>query len=480
MSNVMNNSTSRVRSSLKKVLPMIITIAITGAMLLSAMGSDSGLQAAAFAQSPVTSVVKPKVLPQVPPPSLGLPPEPSITDWQPRGRAAAGGIIIITGQGLRPAEFEAVVGSTGAAVGPLKPRLPVRLATSTSTRIELEVPDAAVGITGSLVVAHHLAKARTLETNYRISAPAPFIAELNAGANVYPFVKKNIQIKIGEFSAARLDVDQVTFGGSCRFVKSSNISYGTRDRSVDLSLTFSISGWFETSGNCSLDVSLKPLTAGGAALAPIRLSAPFSVSAPVQYSFADTAALKTRLQPTLSHFGVGSFCNGTLPIGGPVGIVDSGGDFSILTRGGPLDVSCEFRTKEWILPEGVRLKGISWGTSSQGNRCGNAGSFSGTFPSVNFPLTRGTIVVRPNADQPATDFFVFSDKELVVDGVSYMANLAGPRTMIKPFVLGTQCVSSAVPLQTSAGTSLPTLDPQSFRVILESLILEGPPNLTLP
>jgi len=432
------------------------------------------------AQLPV-SPVAPKVSPRLPSLSDATrPPAPNVTDWQPRGRAVVGGTIVITGRDFRPAEFEAVVGPAGAAVGPLKPRLPVRLKTSSSTRIELDVPDTALGVTGPLIVAHHLTQARTLETSYRIDALTPKIAEVSAGATVYPFVKKLLQIKVAEFPAARIDVDRVTFGGSCRFVKSSNISYGAKDRAADLSVNFSISGWFETSGNCSLDVVLTPLAANGAPLPSVRLNAPFTVNPPVKYTFSDTAALKSRLQPALTKFGVGSFCNGKPPIGDPLGIVDSDGDFSIVTRGGPLDVSCTFRTKEWILPEGVRLSSIDWVTSRAGNRCGDAGTFSGTFPSQDFPLNRGAVVVRPQAEQPSTDFFAFSDSELVVDGVSFASNLHGPTTMIKPFVIGTQCVPNTTFLGTADGTSPPTLDPQSYRVILKSLVLEGPPNLTLP
>ena len=75
---------------------------------------------------------------------------------------------------------------------------------------------------------------------------------------------------------------------------------------------------------------------------------------------------------------------------------------------------------------------------------------------------------------------VFSDKELVSDGVSFASNLAGPRTMIKPLYLGMQCASMATVLTDSSGTHPPTLDPQAYRITLEKLVLEGPPNLTLP
>jgi hypothetical protein len=130
----------------------------------------------------------------------------------------------------------------------------------------------------------------------------------------------------------------------------------------------------------------------------------------------------------------------------------------------------------------VRLSSIDWKTSSAGNRCGDKGRFGNLniLPGTDLPFNRGAVVVRPQAKQPLTDFFAFSDSELVVDGVSFLSNFHRPRTMIKPFVIGTQCVSNATFLGTADGTSPPTLDPQSYRVTLESLVLEGPPNLTLP
>ena len=38
----------------------------------------------------------------------------------------------------------------------------------------------------------------------------------------------------------------------------------------------------------------------------------------------------------------------------------------------------------------------------------------------------------------------------------------------------------ATVLSTSSGRFGPTIDPQSYRITLESLVLEGPPGLTLP
>ena len=71
-----------------------------------------------------------------------------------------------------------------------------------------------------------------------------------------------------------------------------------------------------------------------------------------------TDDLKSRSEPR--PIVLGSICTGTLPNGAKVGIDDDGSDFSVVIRGGPIGVECSFRTKEWILPEGVTLKEIEW------------------------------------------------------------------------------------------------------------------------
>lgn len=429
--------------------------------------------ATALAQAPAPVAKTPPSLPE---PTLfqqGLPPPPDVRDWSPRGRAPFGGIIVITGQGFRPKEFLAVI-------GPAKFRLPVRLATSTSSRIELDVPTQALGQAGDFVVGHQDTQAVTLEQNYRVDTLLPSLAPLSVGNSVYPFVLTNFTVRVLEFPGARLDPDDVTFRGSCGFVKRSGVVHAPVDRAANLSLSFGIQGWFQGSGSCQLEVVLRPLAPNGSPLSTIQLAGPLSLPAPQLYTFNSTGEITARFQPVLRHFGVGSICEATAnPSLGiqASGVTTIGSDMQILTRGGPLDVSCTFKTKEWILPEGVRLKEIHWKSAKVGNRCGLAGSFSQTFPSVSPSLTRGTVVVKPDADQAASSFFTFSDTQLVVDGVTFASNLSGPRTMILPFTLGTQCVSTLTVLVTVQGKFGPTIDPQSYGIVLDKVVFEGPPGL---
>ena len=413
------------------------------------------------AQTPVSRVV-----PSVPDPIMGLPPGPPVGDWQPRGRAIIGGTIVITGQNFRPADFE-------AAIGPAKIKLPVRLAASTSTRIELQVPDAALGIRGTLAVGYPGTRGTVLETDYRIDPLTPSVIEASAGTSITPFLKRPLVVRIREFPGARANADNITFTG-CGFHKHAGVSYGTIDRDADLSLRIAIDGWFDRRGTCQLGVNVPALSATGASLGTVQVTTPFSVDAPQQYVIDNTQQLTTKLGATLVHFSVGNICESSTN-----GVTSSSSDFAVISRGGPLDVECVFRTAAWLLPPGVRLAAIEWSSARTGNRCGLNGDFSHTLPSVSFNLTRGTVVVRPDADQPVTDFFAFGDNSIVDDGVTFGSNLNGPRTVIKPLTIGIQCVSSLTVLSTGSGTFPPTTDPQSFTFILRRIVLEGPPGMSM-
>lgn len=78
-----------------------------------------------------TPISNPTTLPTVLP---LLPAGPPVGDWQPKNRAVIGGTIVITGSNFRPADLVVVIASD-------KKRLPVRVASSTSSRIEVDVPD---------------------------------------------------------------------------------------------------------------------------------------------------------------------------------------------------------------------------------------------------------------------------------------------------------------------------------------------------
>ena len=402
-----------------------------------------------------------------------MPPGPTITDWQPRGHVAVGGTLTLTGPALNP-------GSLIVVIGPSKKRLHIVQAQSTATRVVLDISQDDLA-QGTLAVGFPNTAGTVLDTNYAVTFPQPSLASADAGADIYPFVKRSLTVTVREFPGTSVDGDEVGFGGTCHFAKQSGVTYVANQRAADLSIRVSVIGYFTSSGTCDLQMTLKPHSETGALMPSVVLSAPFVIKQPVSYTFNDTRGLANRLAPlTSTNAGLGSICTGTLPNGNVVGQTEIGADFAVIERGGPGDVSCGFRTKEWLLPEGVRLKQITWRVSRQGNRCQLFGSVSSTLPLINILPTRGTVFVKPEASMLASDFFAFGDKDIVYDGVSYATNLSGPRTLIVPMTLAVQCASMALPLQTSSGTSFPTTDPQSYAIILDSVVLEGPPGLTLP
>lgn len=446
------------------------------AVRVNLLGTPTRLSRAAMGYVTALALFAPvhgsaQVLPKTQP-DLGtagvLPAGPTVTDWQPRGRAAVGMKIVITGPAFTPSEVEATIGGSHIP-------LPVRLATSTATRIELDVPAAALNQVGVLAIGHRGTRGTVLETAYVIDVLRPAIEGTPAVPT--PFKSLSLSLGVKEFPGATLNNDQVTVGGTCQFVKSSVVQLGTRTREPDFRITVFLSGWFQRSGSCTLQLGVTPIAPSGSSLPAVQLSVPLTIPAPTRYAFENTGQLTAKLAPALSRAGLGSTCEGTTA-NGATGVTTLSSDLQILIRGGALDVSCTFRTAQLTLGDGVRLVEMRWVSNKVGDRCAKAGSISSTLPSASFQLTRGSVVVNPDANQPARDFFVFGDGNLVVDGVTIMTAQRATSVLL-PMIVDLQCVSMATPLQTSAGTSPPTTSPQSFGVILERIVFEGPAGLTL-
>ena len=415
--------------------------------------------------------VLPKTSPDLGDATLALPPGPTVNDWQPRGRAPVGTRIVITGPSFRPADIQAVV-------GPAKVPLPVRLATSTSTRIELDVPAAALGVTGSLVIGYRDTRGTVLETSYLIDVLRPALVSTAVRTGPYPFVGQTFMIDVKEFPGASASMDAVTIGGTCSFRRNPAVIVATRQRGPDFVITLILPGWFERSGSCQLQLGVTPIAANGSTMGPVQLTVPYTIPAPQQYVVDNTGQLTTILAPALVHSGLGSSCSANPGAPGATGVTTLSSDLQILVRGGLTDQSCTFQTALLTLGSGVRLTEMRWRSSVTGDRCGKAGSFSPTLPSSNFAMTRGSVLVNPSITQPSTDFFAFGSGSIVVDGVTLL-NPTVPTTMLLPMVIDLQCVSMAVPLQTGTGILPPTTSPQSFGAVLERVVLVGPPGLTL-
>lgn len=415
--------------------------------------------------------VLPKTSPDLGDATLALPPGPTVNDWQPRGRAPVGTKIVITGPSFRPADIQAVV-------GPSKIPLPVRLATSTSTRIELDVPVAALGVTGPLAIGYRDTRGTVLETSYLIDVLRPALVSSAVRTGPYPFVGQTFTIDVKEFPGVSASMDAVTIGGNCSFKRNPSIQVAQRQRGPDFVISLILPGWFERSGSCQLQLGVTPIAANGSTMGVVQLNVPYSIPVPQQYVFDNTGQLTTILAPALVHSGLGSACSANPGAPGATGVTTLNSDLQILVRGGLTDQTCTFQTALLTLGAGVRLAEMRWRSSVTGERCGKAGSFSPTLPASNFTMTRGSVLVNPTTTQPATDFFVFGRGNLVVDGVT-LATVQQPTSLLLPMVVALQCVSMAIPLQTATGILPPTTSPQSFGAVLDRVVFDGPPGLTL-
>ena len=415
--------------------------------------------------------VLPKTGPDLGDATIALPPGPTVSDWQPRGRAPVGTKIVVTGPSFRPADIQAVI-------GPAKIPLPVRLATSTSTRLELDVPAAALGVTGPLAIGYRDTRGTVLETSYLIDVLRPALVNSAVRTGPYPFVGQTVTLEVKEFPGASASMDAVTIGGTCGFKRNPSVLVAQRQRGPDFVISLILPGWFERSGSCQLQLGVTPIAANGSSMGVVQLSVPYTIPAPQQYVFDNTGQLTSTLNPVLVHSGLGSTCSANPGAPGATGVTTLNSDLQILVRGGLTDQSCTFQTAMLTLGDGVRLTEMRWRTNVTGDRCGRAGSFSPTLPASNFTMTRGSVLVNPTITQPATDFFVFGRGNIVVDGVTLMT-VNQPTSVLLPMVIALQCVSMAIPLQTATGIRPPTTSPQSFGAVLERIVLEGPPGLSL-
>jgi hypothetical protein len=412
------------------------------------------------AQTPVRSPP-----PTLPSPAI-LPPGPVITDWQPRSRAVTGGRIVLMGTELRPAELRAVI-------GPSKYPLPVRLATSTATRIELDVPEDALGKVGELVVGYAGTRSTTVEANYRIDPPMPSLLEATADAPLVPWLPRPVRLAIREFPGTRLNINDVEFSSGCGFGVRGGTVFGTATRESDLTLRFSVWGWFEQAGTCLLRVRMPALNDAGARVVTVEVTASFTVQPPTTYTFAGTELLAVRLRPAVVNTGFLNVCQGS-----DVGVRTIQQDIAFVVRGNVTDVKCAYRTEAWLLPAGFRLAEIRFVESSEGTRCGPEGSRSDTYPQVWHSFRRGAVSLTGGISDNPSDFTASGSSTITFDGVTYASGLVEPRQVLLPLYVGVECASTLT-LGSPANVDVAVGKPQSITLRLDRVVLTGPPGFTL-
>lgn len=239
----------------------------------------------------------------------------------------------------------------------------------------------------------------------------------------------------------------------------------------------SLPGWFTSSGACAVGVELllpgKP--------EPARLVAgPIQVQAPQRYTLSETLNLKATLGVRVSS-SLGA-CEGTSigPANYSVGVVESGADLAFRIRSGPLGTECQFISKAWFLPDGVRLGSIRWESvreipSGQGQgKCCVVSAFGNDCitmpPHAGFNFTRGTapVVTGEVSEAPPYYSVTSSDRQILEDGVIILDNQS-PRvvTVVKPMWGKLQCTNTLV-------------NDHGVKLVLREIVLIGPPGLTFP
>lgn len=239
----------------------------------------------------------------------------------------------------------------------------------------------------------------------------------------------------------------------------------------------SLSGWFASAGSCAVGIELmsdgKP--------DPARLVAgPFQVQPPQRYVLSETARLKATLGVRVSSsLGI---CEGTSigPANYSVGVVENGADLAFRIRSGPIGTECQYISKAWSLPDGVRLGSIRWESvreippGQEQGKCCVVSAFGNdciTMPlHSGFNFTRGTVPVVTGEVSEAPPYYsvTSTDRQILEDGVIIFDN-SSPRvvTVVKPLWGKLQCTNTLV-------------NDHGVKLVLRELVLIGPPGLTFP
>ncbi len=307
----------------------------------------------------------------------------------------------------------------------------------------------------------------------------------NQGALV-PFANANVTIVMSNFqgpAGTRISYRIVSPGSItgdfvCTMIRNPRIIVGDSfqlDQNGEGRI--SLPGWFVSSGMCAIGIELTlPIRPE-----PSRLVAgPIPVQVPLRYTLAGTSNVRSTLGFRIS--GSLGICDGTSigPTNYPVGVVESGADFGFHIRSGPLGTECQFTSKPWVLPDGVRLVSTKWEdvqeipSGQDKGKCCVVNAFGHNCitmpPHVSNNFTRGTapVVTGQRSESPPYYSVSSSDQQILEDGVILLDNQP-PRmvTVVKPMWGKLQCTNTL-------------FNDHGVKLILREMVLEGPPGLTFP
>lgn len=306
------------------------------------------------------------------------------------------------------------------------------------------------------------------------------------------------QVRVVGFETPLLVAGQQGYSG-CFFRKNQHIgtAYQLPIDSQGL-VQFDAVGWFEGQGtfpghgNCAVRVRIQLAQQNGVfgnTLDVIYLGIP--VAQPTLYTISNTWSWKNLLG--FENTGAVGVCSGTSlgiklnnfappsTTSYPVGVVESNNDLSLNVRSGPAGPDCQFQSKAILLPNGTRLRGLTWKTAKSGAQestcrvCTSRDGCTYGGPShMGEPFNRGAaIILNPGSWPGGSNNVGYSitshnlpiltpDNTLVYDGSS-----GGLFTFLLPMWTRLQCGNTAT-------------NDHGVRLILDTIELQGPPGLKFP
>lgn len=257
-------------------------------------------------------------------------------------------------------------------------------------------------------------------------------------------------------------------------------------------------GWFEGQGtstgygNCAVRVRIQLAQQNGVfgnTLDVVYLGIP--VAEPTLYTISNTWSWRnllgfqnTRFVGVCSGTSVGVKMNNFAPpstTSYPVGIVESNNDLSLNVRSGPAGPDCQFQSKAILLPNGTRLRSLTWKTAKSGAQestcrvCTSRDGCTYGGPShMEEPFNRGAAIILNPESWPSGSSVGYSitshnrpiltpDNTLVFDGL----HSGGLVTFLLPMWTRLQCGNTAT-------------NDHGVRLILDTIELQGPPGLSFP
>lgn len=306
---------------------------------------------------------------------------------------------------------------------------------------------------------------------------------------VVPFSNINLTIVIHNFLERpgtriqhRIIAPNFADGGRNTCTMTKNPRSGVSESSVidqNGELRIGVTGWFTSAGKCAVGVEMTVPSKAE----PVRFLVETPVNAPTSYTLNQTGTLRKTLA-FRAGTGLGT-CDGTSigPSNYSVGVLDNTSDLTLRIRSGPLGTECQYISKPWVLPDGVRLISTTWEgvreipEGQTDGRCCVVNAFGHnciTMPphaGENLNFTRGTkpIVTGQHSESTGGSYSVTSaDSQILIDGVIVHEN-STPRviTVLKPMWGKLQCTNTG-------------WNDHGVRLILRDLVLDGPPSLTFP